>query len=106
MERLGIEARHDGSKAPMASFWDRIEHRFTQRRISEYVDDELSHRQRRRIERHADLCPECGPLRRALLRLTAALRDLRSPPDSSIAPNVIRRLRDIDGDGARSGGPA
>jgi anti-sigma factor RsiW len=74
--------------------------------MSEYVDDELSPRQRRRIERHADLCPECGPLRRALLRLTAALRDLRSPPDPSITATVIRRLRENDRDAAVSGGAA
>ena len=89
----------------MASFRDHIEHRFTQRRMSDYVDGELSPRQRRRIERHADLCPECGPLRRALLRLTVALGDLRSPADLSIAPTVIRRLRENDGDAAAAGGP-
>lgn len=90
----------------MASLRDHIEHRFTQRRMSEYVDDELPARQRRRIDRHADLCPECGPLRRALLRLTAALRDLRSPAEPSIAPTVIRRLRETDRDGVPSRGRA
>ena len=72
--------------------------------MSDYVDDELSARQRRRIERHADLCPECGPLRRALLRLRAGLRDLRRPSDPSIAPRVIRRLRESARDCAPSGG--
>lgn len=49
-----------------------------------------------RIERHADLCPECGPLRRTLVRMTAALRELRRHSTPSIAPKVIRRLRESD----------
>ena len=87
----------------MASFRDHVEHRFAQRRMSAYVDDDLSARQRQRVERHADLCPECGPLRRALLRLTAALRDLRRPPDRSVAGSVIRRLGESEPEGAPFG---
>ena len=86
----------------MASLRDKLEHHFTQRRISDYVDGMISEAQRGRIERHADLCPECGPLRRALLRLTAALRELRRPLGRSIAPKVIQRLRDSEHDRSSS----
>lgn len=76
-------------------FRERFDHRFAQRRMSDFIDGGLSGRQRRRIERHADACPECGPLRRALVRLVGELRKLGSPvaSDRSIAPLVIERVR-------------
>jgi anti-sigma factor RsiW len=77
---------------------DRIEHRWVQVRMSDYVDGELSPRSRRRVDRHADRCPECGPLRRAFVRITSALHELRQPPDPSVAPGVIRHLRRSDGE--------
>jgi len=77
----------------MASVRMRLEHRWSQRRISRYVDEDMSPRARERLERHADLCPECGPLRRAMLWLVSELRELRPPPERSIAPEVIERLR-------------
>jgi anti-sigma factor RsiW len=80
----------------MVSLRDRIAHHLAQQRMSDYVDGEPSARRRQRIERHAERCRECGPLRRTLERLTAALRDLRRSPTRSIAPNVIRRLRESD----------
>jgi anti-sigma factor RsiW len=52
----------------MASRRGRIEHHFAQQRMSDYVDGELSPRRRQRIERRAERCPECGPLRRTLAR--------------------------------------
>jgi anti-sigma factor RsiW len=77
----------------MASRRMRLEHRWSQRRMSRYVDDDMSPRERARLERHADLCPECGPLRRAMLWLVSELRELRVRPERSIAPEVIERLR-------------
>jgi transposase len=68
--------------------------------MAEYVDGDMSSRARERLERHADRCPECGPLRRALLWLTIELRDLRRPPERSIAPRVIEHLRAADPDHA------
>ena len=72
--------------------------------MSAYVDGDLSPSQRQRLERHADLCPECGPLRRALPWLAVELRDLRRPADHSIAPEVIDNLRSSELEHARAGG--
>lgn len=70
-----------------------LEHRWSQRRMSDYVDGEMSPRQQRRLERHAAVCPECGPLRRALRWLVIELQELRWRPSSSVAPAVVARLR-------------
>lgn len=76
----------------------RLDHRFAQRRMSEYVDGALTPRRRRQIERHAAECPECGPLRRDLIRLVRELRELRtgSAPRQSAATIVIERIRQRD----------
>lgn len=70
--------------------WD---HRWSQRRLSGYVDDELRPVERRRLERHADVCPECGPLLRALAGTVFRLRQLRLREVSPVAAKVIERLR-------------
>ena len=61
--------------------------------MSDYIDEHLTTRQRARVEAHASICPECGPLLRRLLWLVSALRTLRTPPRRSVAPAVIERLR-------------
>jgi anti-sigma factor RsiW len=87
----------------MASLRTRLDHRFAQRRMSDFLDGDLSPAQRRRLERHGDLCPECGPLRRALVWLVVELRELRRPPDRSIVPDVIERVRAAEADGSPAG---
>jgi anti-sigma factor RsiW len=73
---------------------DQRDHRWSQRRMSDYVDGELSPRQRRRLEAHARLCPECGPLRRKLTVLVWELRELgRGRRAGSVAPGVVQRIR-------------
>ena len=73
----------------------RRDHRWSQRHMSDYIDGELTSRQRRRLEAHARLCPECGPLRRTLTVLVWELRELgRSrPTGTTVADGVIERLR-------------
>jgi anti-sigma factor RsiW len=63
--------------------------------MSDYIDGELSSRQQRRLEAHARLCPECGPLRRSLTVLVWELRGLgrAGPPRRAVAARVIERLR-------------
>jgi hypothetical protein len=73
--------------------------------MSDYVDGDMSFLDRERLERHADLCPECGPLRRALFWLTVELREPRWPPERSIAEQVIERLRAAEPDRASQDGP-
>jgi hypothetical protein len=77
------------------------QHRWARSRLSAYVDGELSARQRRRVERHADACAECGPALRSLIRVIDALRRLPRPP-ATVADRVVVRLRqEIAEDGAR-----
>ena len=70
--------------------------------MSDYIDGDMSLREGERLERHADLCPECGPLRRALAWLTIELRELRRRPERSIAPQVIEHLRAAEPEHARN----
>lgn len=72
------------------------DHRYVQRRLPEAVDGELSPRERARVARHVDECPECGPMLRGLIGVRAALRAIREPeePDgASVVPGVLERLR-------------
>jgi anti-sigma factor RsiW len=61
--------------------------------MSDYLDHELREQPRRRLERHAADCPECGPELRALERTVVALGGLRHRPARSVAPAVIEVLR-------------
>jgi len=87
----------------MASFRERLEHRWVARHMSAYIDGELDAEDRRRLERHADLCPECGPMRRTLVWLTRELRDLRRGPERSVAPGVIERWMERERASSRGG---
>ena len=73
-----------------------LEHLVASRRLSAYLDDELSVRQRKRVTRHVSQCPECGPTLRGLIRITAALRGLgrSTRAQRSVVPLVLERIRD------------
>ena len=73
----------------------RRDHHFAQRRMSAYLDGGLHERGCRRLVRHAQQCPECGPLLRGLLRLRALLARLgrATPGDATVVPLVLDRLR-------------
>lgn len=97
-ERFGDRvnrARDGGVQPAMASMRMFREHRFTQRRLSARVDGELSPRERRRVDRHAAECPECGPVLRGMVTIRAVLlsvgRGERDEP--SVAPAVLETLR-------------
>jgi anti-sigma factor RsiW len=78
----------------------RLDHRWTQRSASRYLDGELGARQRRRLEAHAELCPDCGRLLRTLTLMLWELRELGRPAEhDSVAPGVVDRLRDEAGAG-------
>jgi len=74
----------------------KLDHRWARTRLSDYVDDELRPGKRRRLERHAHICPECGPMLRALTVTVFRLRQLRFRRHESVAPRVIERLRAED----------
>lgn len=71
------------------------EHRWTGPRLSAYLDGELSPDDRRRLEAHAGICPECGQMLATLRKTLAGLRGLsRDPsPPADLADSVIERLR-------------
>lgn len=71
----------------------KLDHRWVAPRLSDYVDHELRPAQRRRVERHAAICPECWPALRGLLIVVQALRGLARYPTHSVAPAVVDRLR-------------
>jgi anti-sigma factor RsiW len=85
------------------------EHRWVYRRLSDYLDGDLTSRARRRLRAHAHDCPACGPTLCSLKRVVQGLRSLPSMDDPSIAPSVISRLRtepvDIRSRGRRIAGP-
>jgi len=77
----------------MAPIREWAEHRWARRRLSDYIDDELPPRARRRLRVHADVCPDCGPTLRSLNRVVHGLRALPDVGRPSIAPSVISRYR-------------
>ena len=86
---------------------DKRDHRWTRRRMSDYIDGDLSRHQQRRLEAHTRLCPECGPLRRTLTVLVWELRELgRRRPARSVATGVIQRIRSEPPRSAPGGRPA
>lgn len=71
---------------------EKRDHRWSRRHVHDYLDGELDTAQRARLERHARLCPECGPMLRSFVRLLRLLPLLRLAPLSSVAPGVLAHL--------------
>ena len=79
-------------EGPMRGPQFHVDHVFTKRRLSEYLDGELGPVERDRVERHVDECPDCGRTARSLQRLVAGLALLRRCHPSRLAADVIERL--------------
>lgn len=71
------------------------EHRWTNAHLSAYLDRELPEEERRRLEAHTGICPECHRMLATLRRTLDGLRDLsgESASPSGLADSVIQRLR-------------
>jgi len=70
-----------------------LDHRFTVAHASRYLDGELSGPERRRVHRHASVCPRCRALLASLTRLLAVLPSLRGGPQPlRVADGVLERL--------------
>jgi anti-sigma factor RsiW len=84
------------------------DHQWSQLHLSHYADGDLSARARRRLERHAEDCVDCGRgirAMRALLRLIPAIegREIVRAPASSLASTVpARKSAAIVSSGSRS----
>ena len=68
-------------------------HRWTATRLSEYLDGELSDRDRACVEQHAGICPQCSRVLAQLRRTLRELMGLRDEPPPGVADAVIERLR-------------
>jgi anti-sigma factor RsiW len=69
------------------------EHRWTHAHLSDYLDDDLSPRERERVEDHVGMCPHCRRVLRTLKRTLESLMDLPGEPRPGLADGVIERLR-------------
>lgn len=61
--------------------------------MSDYVDGELSWRERRRLELHAQDCPDCGPAIRALRSLLRLLHGVAVRHSTAAPQSVFDRVR-------------
>jgi anti-sigma factor RsiW len=68
------------------------EHRWTNERLSDYLDGDLRARERERVDAHLHWCPECHRVLATLRRTVTALTELRATPVDSIAERIIARL--------------
>jgi anti-sigma factor RsiW len=69
------------------------EHHWTHAHLSDYLDDELSPRERKRVEAHVGICPHCTRVLRTLRRTLESLMNLSPEARHGIADGVIQRLR-------------
>jgi anti-sigma factor RsiW len=72
------------------------EHRWTNAHLSEYLDRQLTPKERERVEAHASICPHCSRVLATLRRTLEGLHLLRAQPETGVAEGVIARLRDED----------
>lgn len=80
-----------------ASLTMRLDHRFTVRRASAFVDNALDEHATARVERHLAVCPMCAEFVRTLRSTIASLRTFRtSPPGDQpdVARSILDRLAD------------
>jgi anti-sigma factor RsiW len=69
------------------------EHEWSHARLSEYIDEELSSDERRRLEEHVSMCPQCRRVLATLRRTVEGLMGLRDDPRPGVADGVIERLQ-------------
>jgi anti-sigma factor RsiW len=70
------------------------EHRWTHAHLSAYLEQELNAAERRRVEAHTSICPNCTRVLQTLRRMLDGLAMLRAQPQTGVAESVIERFRD------------
>lgn len=70
------------------------EHRFAQRRLSDYVDGELPPDERERVGEHVSMCPKCREILASLRRMLKELGGLGGTSRPGLADGIVARLRD------------
>jgi anti-sigma factor RsiW len=71
----------------------RRDHGWSQRRLSDYVEGDLSSRARRRLELHAADCPDCTRGIRAVRTLLRLMRSLGEGTTARAPVGVFDRVR-------------
>ena len=71
----------------------RFDHRWAPRKVSPYLDGELSRSERERLEHHVKDCPECRELLRELDALIDALGALRAEQTAPVADAMLSLVR-------------
>lgn len=72
-----------------------VDHRFTRRHLSAYVEPDLEAPQRRRVERHLAECPDCDRMLRSLQRLMSELPRMSHSAPARVVAEVCGQLRAI-----------
>lgn len=82
-----------------------LDHRWSPRHMSEYIDDELTPEGRLRIDRHLHDCRRCRELLLGLRRMLAGLRRQEDAAEPRVAPAVLAQVRRrIEEEGSDAGG--
>jgi anti-sigma factor RsiW len=69
------------------------EHDWTHAHLSEYLDEDLSPEERRRVEEHVSMCPQCRRVLATLRRTVESLMGLGEEARPGLSDGVIERLR-------------
>jgi len=69
------------------------DHEWSQQHLSRYVEGDLSPRARRRLDRHARDCVDCGRGIRAMRALVYAARGLGGPSGARAPETIFDRVR-------------
>jgi anti-sigma factor RsiW len=69
------------------------EHRWTHAHLSDYLDGELGADQRKRVDAHVAICPNCTRVLGTLRWMLEGLHRLRAQPETAVSASVIERLR-------------
>ena len=72
-----------------------VDHRFTRRHLSAYVEHDLGARQRRWVERHLAECPDCDRVLRSLQGMVHELSRMYRSAPARVVADVCGRLRAI-----------
>lgn len=68
-------------------------HDWSQQHLSHYVEGDLNWLSRRRLEFHAEHCPECGPGIRALRSLVRLMHGAADRPSEPAPASIFDRVR-------------
>jgi hypothetical protein len=79
------------------------DHSWAQRHLSHYVEDDLSWRQRKRLELHAEECPDCSFGIRALRSLLRLMHSTAEQSSTRAPEGIFDRVR---ADAAQTSGDA